>query len=200
MGWLYMTSLKGHAGPRQYLDDQFTITRPEGSMRVLRSALVGMRVYYAAVEQCRPGLPRQVFALVCLVRYNPRDREGYIFGYKDMDESMGPCEADCPAAILDLLTPTDRPHALDWRARCRSNIEIRRARAAKPAPRPGQTIVFDAPLRFSDGRSLDRFEVVANRRSHRTVLYRDPGSGGLYRVPNVKRLEYRLLDRLPDRI
>ena len=25
----------------------------------------------------------EVFALICLVAYDPRDREGYIFGYKD---------------------------------------------------------------------------------------------------------------------
>ena len=64
----------------------------------------------------------------------------------------------------------------------------------KPAPRPGQTIVFDQPLSFSDGRSLDRFEVVANPRSHRTVLFRSPDTGGLYRVTSVKRRAYRLID------
>ena len=85
MGWLYMQSLKGHSGPRQYLDAQFTFERPEATSKVLRSALVGMRVYYAAVEQIRIGSgEREVWALICLVRYNPRDPEGYIFGYKDM--------------------------------------------------------------------------------------------------------------------
>jgi hypothetical protein len=28
MGWLYMSSVHGFAGPRQYLDDQFTYVRP----------------------------------------------------------------------------------------------------------------------------------------------------------------------------
>ena len=46
MGWLYMQSLGGHYGPRQYLDAQFTFTRPELTSKVLRSALVGMHVYY----------------------------------------------------------------------------------------------------------------------------------------------------------
>ncbi|MDQ2861952.1 MAG: hypothetical protein M3T55_14790, partial [Pseudomonadota bacterium] len=77
MGWLFMKSLNGHSGPRQYLDDQFTYQRPENRSRVLRSALVKMRVYYAALEQVRVTGQFEVFALVCLVRYNPRDREGY---------------------------------------------------------------------------------------------------------------------------
>lgn len=192
MGWLYMRSIGTHSGPRQYLDNQFTSERPELRCRVLRSALVSKRVYYAAVEFLRPGVPREVAAIVCLVRYNPRDRGGYVFGYKDMDEGMGPCEAQCPEAILDLLTPTDRPHALAWRARSRENAAAKRARAAKPGPRPGQTIVFDRPLAFQDGRSIDRFEVVANTRGRGTMLFRDPKEGAFYRIPNVKRLDYRL--------
>ncbi len=198
MGWLYMQSLKGHAGPRQYLDAQFTQLRPDAISKVLRSALVGMRVYYAAVEQIRITTgEREVWAAICLVRYNPRDREGYIFGYKDMEESMGPCECECPEAILDLLTPTDRGYALQWRARCIEAANARRARAAKPSPRVGQVIVFDEPLSFADGRSFERLEVIANPRSHRTVLFRAPGSGNLYRIPNIKSRTYRLVDPPP---
>jgi hypothetical protein len=116
MGWIYMQSLGGHFGPRQYLDAQFTYVTPEITSKVLRSALVSMRVYYAAVEHVHHATEkREVWAAVCLVRYNPRDREGYIFGYKDMAESMGPCEADCPEPILDLLTPSDRGYANEWR-------------------------------------------------------------------------------------
>lgn len=195
MGWLYMQSLNGHFGPRQYLDAQFTHTRPELTSKVLRSALVAMRVYYAAVEHVRHTTDeRTVFAVVCLVRYNPRDREGYIFGCKDMDESMGPCESECPTPILDLLTPTDSRHAIEWRARCRENAAARRALASKPSPRPGQTIVFDQPLSFSNGRTLDRFEVAANPRSHRIVLFRAADIGGFYRISNVKKHSYRLID------
>lgn len=187
-----MQSLDDHAGPRQYLDAQFTFETPDRRCRVLRSALLRMRVYYAAIERIGPTTPRKVFAAVCLVRYNPRDRDGYVFGYRDMTETMGPFEADCPAAILDLLTPTASPDALAWRARCRANGERRRAVSAKPTPRPGQVIHFDEALTFADGRTFDRFEVVAHPRSHRTVLFRDPVGRGLYRIPNVKRRDYRL--------
>ena len=69
-----------------------------------------MRVYYAAVEQIAPPpASARSGPLICLVRYDPRDPEGYIFGYKDIEELMGPHECDCPETILDLLTPTDRP-------------------------------------------------------------------------------------------
>jgi len=138
MGWLYMRSLGSHSGPRQYRDAQFTFERPEARCRVLRSALVGMRTYYAAVESVGSNGEREVFAIVCLVRYNPRDREGYIFGCKDMDESMWPCEAECPPAVLDLLTPTHRPYAVQWRERCRAAAS---RRGSTPKLRSGQIIV-----------------------------------------------------------
>src|SRR3546814_12246736 len=54
--------------------------------------------------------------------WNPKSKSGEHFGYKDMDEYVGPYEDSCPRHILDLLTPTDREHALDWRARCRANL------------------------------------------------------------------------------
>ncbi len=116
MGWLYMRSLAGYATPKAYLDGQFTYDRDTGGSRVLTSSLVARRTYHAAVEWITAG-EREVWGLVCLVRYNPRDREGLMFGYKDMSESMGPCESECPARILDLLTATDNTYALAWRAR-----------------------------------------------------------------------------------
>ena len=76
MGWLTMQSLGGFSGPRQYLDDQFMYQRDGLRSTVLRSALVNMRTYYAAVEHIHPDRERAVFAAICLVHYNRRDREG----------------------------------------------------------------------------------------------------------------------------
>ena len=115
MGWLFMPrgSMGGHATAKAYLDNQFTYERvqDDGSsegLKVLASSCPGNRVYYAATQVMTNGRGGEIFAIVCLVRWNPRAKDGYIFGYKDMDESMGPCETDCPASILDLLTPTDK--------------------------------------------------------------------------------------------
>jgi hypothetical protein len=78
------------------------------------------------------------FALVCLVRDNTKDRDGRNFGVKDMSETMGPCEAECPAKILDLLAPTTSEYALAWRARSRAVI----ARRSRPAPKDSDVIIF----------------------------------------------------------
>lgn len=193
MGWLYMRSLGIHAGPCEYLDAQFTFEGTECRCCVLRSALVRLRTYYAAVERVQADGDRQVSAVVCLVRYNPNDREGYVFGYKDMDETMGPVESECPVVILDLLTPTDAPYALAWRARCRARADERRAAGRRPRPRPGQTVVFDEPIAFRDGRRLDRLVVAEHPRSARMVLFRDLEGRGLYRITKLSDRAYRIV-------
>ena len=134
---------------------------------------------------------REVWAAVCLVRYSLRDREGFIFGYKDMSESMGPCEDSCPAKVLDLLTPTDNTHALDWRTRCRARLAERAKRNAKPTPRLGDVVILSAPPLFRDGRCLARFEAVRSPGRARGVVFRSI-QGGLYRIPRIKDLDYRL--------
>jgi hypothetical protein len=81
MGRLYMKTLKGHSGPRQYLDAQFTWKRADATSRVLLSALVDTRVYYAAIEQIQTATGvREVSAAICLVQFDPHDQQGYIFG------------------------------------------------------------------------------------------------------------------------
>ena len=177
MGWLYMRSLGIHAGPCEYLDAQFTFEGTECRCCVLRSALVRLRTYYAAVERVQADGDRQVSAVVCLVRYNPNDREGYVFGYKDMDENIGPVESECPVVILDLLT----------------RGEGGRAAGRGPRPRPGQTVVSDEPIAFRDGRRLDRLVVAEHPRSARMVLFRDLEGRGLYRITKLSDRAYRIV-------
>jgi len=62
MGWLSMTSagMGGHANPKAYLDAQFTFNNTlDGGgtrgMRVIDSAFVGNRVWYAAAEVIEHG-------------------------------------------------------------------------------------------------------------------------------------------------
>ena len=43
-----------------------------------------MRSYHAAVEVLADGVEREVWGCVYFVKYNPRDPEGYIIGYKEI--------------------------------------------------------------------------------------------------------------------
>lgn len=108
---------------------------------VLDSALVNLTEYYAAVEELdlQTG-ERRVWAAVfkiTMVRVPREDPWGHNFCYKDMDESMGPYQTNCPERILKLLTPTEYEHAISWREACWKRINDIKAR---PKLKPGMKV------------------------------------------------------------
>lgn len=179
MSWLYQESTGQYQGPKQYLDAEFTYVTPTGvKCRVIASALVKFRTYYGAVEHVRTDGHREVFAVICLVDYNPRREDPMRrFGYKDMDETSSPVESDCPAAILDLLTPTASEDVLSWRRRCRENLAKKQTRSK---PKDGDSIHFETPVYFGEHRFTDF--VVKIRSGTRTVLFTLPNGAALYRI------------------
>lgn len=130
MGWLYFEKPASITG---YFRDQINHENETLKQTLLDMAIVGMTTGYCAIEQVLKATgERKVFAMVVLMRFIPKARDGYTFGYKEVDESMGPTEAQCPERILDLLTPlTDDGRestqwALRWRERCREALSRRR--------------------------------------------------------------------------
>lgn len=95
-----------------------------------------------------------------------------------LSEHMGPCEADCPVAILDLLTPTDSQYALEWRARCREKL-ARRARKLAD----GDRIRLLEPITFTDGNVAQEFVVCKRGRS---LVFRDLQNGRFYRISRYR--------------
>ena len=95
-----------------------------GRYEVLKSAMVGS-TYYAAVKKTKFATETEpefskVFAAICLTSTNMKDY--YNFSYKDMDETCGPFQCDCPKGILDLLSPTDNEYANQWRQACYESL------------------------------------------------------------------------------
>ena len=191
MGWLTMpfTSMGGHASAKAYLDDQFTYSRDvEGGtagLRVLASACLLNRTYYAAAQVMANGAGGEIFAIVCKVLWNPNSKTAEQFGYKDMTETMGPCEDHCPQTILTLLSPTDNEHARDWRRRCAENL-ARRARKIAD----GDRIRLAAPLSFTDGHVGQEF--IVEKRGRR-LSFRAPDAHGRYRITRVMELDWQIV-------
>lgn len=103
-----------------------------GKFKVLKSAMVGS-TYYAAVKRitfATKDKPEDsiVFAAVCLTSTNAK--KYYNFSYKDMDETCGPYQYNCPQSILSLLTPTDNKYANEWRKACFEALKQKRDRVS----------------------------------------------------------------------
>ena len=104
------------------------------------------------------------------------------WGYKDMDETSGPNQAEAPAKLLDLLSPTSAEYALAWRQRCRDHAARNKRRL-----KGGDVIRLTTALRFSDGAELQTFRVKKEKwgRSNRTVFI-STENGGRYSISNIR--------------
>lgn len=136
---------------RQFMERELPTTLTVNG-KILASAMVGS-VFYAAVQnnEDAPSYPGETWALVVLTHRS----SGYFnFTYKDMDEGMGPAEAECPDKILDLLSPTEDKYALEWRAACREHNA--RVAASRKVQR-GDTVVFPRAFDFTGNYRSDTF-------------------------------------------
>lgn len=132
MGWDFWRDPVGDMTREEWARTHWTITRGEIEQEVVDVARVGSTLYVALhVKRGYPGAPF-VTALVVLTQGQPKFSG---FGYKEIGETMGPVESECPASILARLSPVEqieqhhlcREWAQAWRDRCRANAAARRA-------------------------------------------------------------------------
>jgi len=178
MGWLY-TRRDKDTTPVAFLTAQFDHERYE----VLAHATY-MREVYVAVKDRRD---ETVTAMVFLIHHCPRDAH-YNFGYKDMDESMGPVVTSCPARILDLLTEPPNNWAREWREKCRATIA---AREQAKTVVSGSRIRIEGRLSFSNGHVIEPGTVVTVSRRGRSVLV-----SGYHRLPPLHEFTYSLVEEV----
>lgn len=145
LGWTWTAAThirNGKIDRKAECDAYFMEGLNRGFYQVLKSSMVGS-TYYAAVKalkKCNPDgdgyldIPpeeQSVFAVIFLTSTDKKS--AFDFGYKDMDETVGPYKYDCPRAILNLLSPTDNAYALEWRRVCQEHWKRRRVVARLPA-------------------------------------------------------------------
>lgn len=133
MGWTSYQAThykNGKIDRKAECDRLFNWADDSREVAVLKSAMVGS-TYYAAVKATK-GDFSEVHAVVCLTSTNSRDY--FNFSYKDMDETCGPFQYNCPKGILDLLSPTDNEYALAWREACRENLAKKKSATLNKLP------------------------------------------------------------------
>ena len=138
MGWTWMRR-EGRAVKEVLVDAM----RP---YKVLDIAIVDRTTAYIAFETPKGGVAAAVFLLGYAVKAR------YDFGYKDMDETMGPVESDYLERILKLLTAEPIGYAKEWRERCWQRIHN------KQRVLSGAIFRTAEPIKFSDGVRRQRFK------------------------------------------
>lgn len=172
MGWLFTQG----ASRRDIIDD---LTRDQSTdekvFRTLRKCFRGNTMY--ALHESGPVGDTRKWLCVYLLQ---RDAN-YGWGYKDMDETMGPCYHDCPVSYLDEADPPpEGGYAAEWRA------EVRKRAAARAARKPK----LHEKWRLSNGHV---YRIISLRPLGGT----DIQTGGRYRIPR-KMLREKVTETAPE--
>lgn len=159
MGWLFYTDpsrVQGYAGEKDEITRLCTHTTDQSQYRPLQISKVGS-TWYAAIQHTpiNGEVSNQtayettddgsyVFAAVFLTKYH----DG-CFGYKDMDETMGPCEARAPLTLINKLSKIIDPesYAHNWRKRCETFAKI-------PNYAVGDVITLGTPISLNNGSEI----------------------------------------------
>ena len=170
MGWTFhdkYNSPRTYAEEKREIENLFTATKEAAARgfgyEVLQASKVGSVWYVATriIGSDNPGayIPDSDGSYVVGFVFLTRRSQGW--GYKDMDECMGPCEAKAPASLLRKLSPLDKEnprseYAIKWRANCE-------AYAARYVPKVGDRVKLAKPVQLQNGTEIQFFDVVANR-------------------------------------
>ena len=122
MGWTFydaLTDINGKVNRKHECDRLMTWNSEQSAGEVLKSTMRGS-VYYAALKHTDKRT-NEVMNVGVVILTSSDLKSGLNFGYKDMDETVGPGYYDCPLSIIKLLSPTDNEYAIEWRKKCIEN-------------------------------------------------------------------------------
>lgn len=192
MGWLY-TNKSRQQTVMDFFKKELGYDREDKSGEVLDCAVVNLRTAYLAYRVTNKETGRTfVIGAVCLIHFC----KGYHnFGYKDMDETMGPYVARCPERILRQLSPLDQiePHygssyhnARKWRKACRDAIARRKEVSALKV---GDTIRFFTPVRFTDGSEVDTLRLLQKGKGRAAMVFESVDGVRRFRIGQGQMVE-----------
>lgn len=112
-------------------------TDKEGKSTLLKHSVVG-NIAYTLSEHPVAGEEGKTFKIISVIKIVKDEGE---FGYKDMDESMGPFYYDCPQSILKEST-IQTETAINWRNECAEYAKnkknhIKKVKKLKPEMKAG---------------------------------------------------------------
>lgn len=171
MGWTFHSpynSPRTHKEERAEIERLFTPSQEfaasGGGYEVLQASKVGSTWYVAARvfgrEDSGPYIADSDGSYVVGFVFLTRRSDGW--GYKDMDECMGPRESKAPQSLLAKLSDLDPNHpraeyALEWRKRCRAWID------SKPPKINDGDRIETHPITLQNGSTVKTFEVFSYR-------------------------------------
>jgi len=200
VGWLFYTDrrVQTYADEKTEIKRLCTFETDTRRTTLVRASNVGSTWYAAVKVESIDAAPLEdqtyvtdedgtfTFGAVFLTRYD----DG-CWGYKDMEESAGPCESRAPSSILNLLSELKslESYAHAWRQRCRDW-------AAIPDYAEGDKIKLVSPVTLSDGSNCQIVTATHYRRGRqKRRCYRIEETGCLVRLSKASLAGSTLISR-----
>lgn len=102
---------------------------------LIKHLLVNEGSKYKAVRHCCVGnhlwvvfeatLEEKTVRNICLFKMQFHTKDYPYWGYKDIDESMGPNEVTCPLSYIDMCTEPTSEYSHEWREEVRAYHRLR---------------------------------------------------------------------------
>lgn len=161
MGWLFHSVPAARYHDRNAeIDRIFVSSDPKlVTFTILKKSWVGNTCYVACRIQNFEKNKDQVVGFVILTKSYMENGTRW-WGYKDMDEDMGPYHTQAPKSLIALLSPTTNAHALEWREAC----------LARTRPKRLSKFRTSEPVKFANNVQSQEFEKVELHR--RRGVYR----------------------------
>jgi hypothetical protein len=194
MGWTYFNKPPGKKAVATILDEY----GPEYAAKVVASSATREAVFLVVKADAKwtPEYEPDAdgTARVLLVIAYKVVKDHYNFGYKSMDETMGPYGYEAPLSILAKCSPlkplpADLPEnvfsglrsAHEYRARCR---KVAAVKVFKRGLKHGAKVVLPAPLKFANGCEERSFTV--SRTGRKVLFYADAGFMARLTIRNLE--------------
>lgn len=115
MGWTFSTQWPDKSAMIKHLcDEQVLYT-------TIAKCVRGSALY--AVHEAKSKASGSWTRIIAVYVLGSDVKRGGGWGYKDMDESMGPTVADCPPKYFELVPEVPNEYASAWRMRCIENAQ-----------------------------------------------------------------------------
>jgi hypothetical protein len=118
MGWLFSDRWPTRGDLIEHL------VQDNEQCKTLKHCCVGNNLWM--VRELRPcdGAAER-FIILCMMQRRASDVHNMQWGYKDIDETMGPYQTSCPLSYIDMCTESANELSRAWRERVRHHHALR---------------------------------------------------------------------------
>lgn len=191
MGWTSYNAKYYKKGKIDRIAEVKSHFKEDENYKVLKASAVGSTIYMAVEREINNE--KIVFCAVYLTSTNMKDY--YNFSYKDMDETVGPCQRECPESILKLLTPTDSEWANEWRADCWENIRKKKEKRKDPNSLANLPIGSVIEMKYwVDDMPILKLKKI-NYGGYKSPIWYSSETGYKYPVKTIEFQGYKVLSR-----